>query len=95
MKSYFENLKRENYNNWRKRQNLIGPVESYESWKSRKKIGTPSTKMEKDIQRRLKKRKVIRLRGDRFVDKINKKVKVDSYKAMARVYDEEVNKIFK
>ena len=34
-------------------------------------------------------------KGDRFVDKINKKVKIDSYKAMSHVFDEEKNKIFK
>lgn len=33
----FEKTKRDNYYQWRARQNIIGPIESYESWKGRKK----------------------------------------------------------
>ena len=32
----FEEEKRRNYYDWRKRQNIIGPIESYESYQSRK-----------------------------------------------------------
>lgn len=32
----FEELGRKNYYEWRKNQNRIGPIESYESWKARK-----------------------------------------------------------
>lgn len=38
----FEKTKRDNYYQWRERQNITGPIESYESWKNRKKQNTTS-----------------------------------------------------
>lgn len=49
----------------------------------------------KGKRNRRSKKSVVGLKGDRFVDDIQKKTELSTYKAMSKVFDEESNKITK